>query len=377
VEERTAELREVNEELSRSEQKYKTLFDNAPNPIFIMKSQTLNIIDVNSRALECYGKSKEELSKMSFLDLLFEEDQKLEESLKKMTVHQCNFFPRRRHKRGKEPFYVNIVACHARHMDMDCLVATTTDINENVQKEAQLIQASKLATLGTLASGMAHELTQPLNVIQVASDFFLKKINKGEAITNDVLKSLAEEIGSHVDRASKVIKHMRDFARQSDLTRTRVNINEPINDVFKVMGQQLRVHQINVELDLDPHLPYIMAEHNRLEQVFINLITNAMYAMDDKGLRWGDKKWNRLLKIRSYSADSQVIVTVSDTGKGIPKDIIDKIFEPFFTTRVVGQGTGLGMSISYRIVSDYGGTLKVESEVDKGTTFTLKFPSAE
>jgi len=378
VEERTAELKKVNEELSRSEEKYKTLFDSAPNPIFIMDRHSFSIIDVNTTALDCYQQSREELLKQSFFDLLFEEDKELEEGLKKLTNNQCAFYPRRRHiRKGGDPFYVNIVACHAKHMGMDSLIATTTDINENVEKEAQLVQASKLATLGTLASGMAHELTQPLNVIQVASDFFLKKIKKGEEISKDELSVMAEEIGSHVDRASKVIKHMREFARQSDLTRTEVNIDEPIKDVFKVLGQQLRVHQISVELDLDPHVPHIMADHNRLEQVFINLVTNAMYAIDDKGLRWGDKKWKRLLTIKSFSYDDKVVVTVSDTGKGIPKEIMDKIFEPFFTTREVGQGTGLGMSISYRIISDYGGTIEIESEVDKGTTFTLKFPCAE
>jgi PAS domain S-box-containing protein len=378
VEERTAELRKVNEELRRSEEKYKTLFDSAPNSIFIMDQQTFSIIDVNATALEYYQRSKEELSKLTFLDLLYEKDEELEEGLQKLTAHQCCFYPRRRHIRKEgEPFYVNIVACHAMHMGMDCLIATTTDIGENVEKEAQLIQASKLATLGTLASGMAHELTQPLNVIQVASDFFLKKIKKGEEISKDEVKMLAEEINSNVDRASKVIKHMRDFARQSDLTRTRVSINDPIRDVFKVMGQQLRVHQIEVELDLEENLPHIMADHNRLEQVFINLVTNAMYAMDDKGLRWGDKKWQRLLNIKTFPADDQVVLTVSDTGKGIPQEIIDKIFEPFFTTREVGQGTGLGMSISYRIISDYGGTIEVESEVDVGATFTLRFPAVE
>jgi C4-dicarboxylate-specific signal transduction histidine kinase len=214
-------------------------------------------------------------------------------------------------------------------------------------------------------------------VIQVASDYFLKKLNRGEEISKEELRSVAEEIGGNVDRASKVIKHMRDFARQSDLSRTRVNVNDPIRDVFKVMGQQLRVHQIEVELELEPEGIYIMAEPNRLEQVFINLITNAMYAMDDKGLKWGNKKWRRLLRITSSNVDGQAMITVSDTGKGIPEDILDKIFEPFFTTRKVGQGTGLGMSISYRIISDYGGTIEVESEVDKGTTFTLKFPAVE
>ena len=102
-----------------------------------------------------------------------------------------------------------------------------------------------------------------------------------------------------------------------------------------------------------------------------------MYAIDDKGLRWGDKKWKKLLIIKSFPYDNKVVVTVSDTGKGISTEIMDKIFEPFFTTREVGQGTGLGMSISYRIISDYGGTIEIESEVDKGTTFTLKFPCVE
>ncbi|MDY6843505.1 MAG: PAS domain S-box protein, partial [Thermodesulfobacteriota bacterium] len=276
VAERTAELMKVNEELRGSEEKYKTLFDSTPNPIFIMDKHTFKIIDVNTTALDCYKQSKEEFSEMTFLDLSLEGDKELEEGLKKLTNQQCGFFARRKHIRKKgEPFYVNIVACYARHMGMDCLIATTTDINENVEKEAQLIQASKLATLGTLASGMAHELTQPLNVIQVASDFFSKQIKRGKKITDDELKTMAEEISSHVDRASKVIEHMRDFARQSDITRATININEPIKDIFKVMGQQLRVHQIEVELDLDPHLPYIMADHNRLEQVFINLVTNA------------------------------------------------------------------------------------------------------
>lgn len=378
VEQRTAELKKVNEELRRSEEKYKTLFDSAPNPIFIMDRHSFSIIDVNTTAVDCYQQSREELLKKSFFDLLFEEDKELEEGLKKLTNNQCVFYPRRRHiRKGGEPFYVNIVACHAVHLGKENVIATTTDINETVEKEAQLVQASKLATLGTLASGMAHELTQPLNVIQVASDFFLKKIKKGEEISKDELSIMAEEIGSHVDRASKVIKHMREFARQSDLTRSELNINEPIKDVFKVMGQQLRVHQIGVELDLDPNLPHIMAEHNRLEQVFVNLVTNAMYAMDDKALRWRDKKWKKLLKIKSFPYDNKVVVTVSDTGKGIPTEIMDKIFEPFFTTREVGQGTGLGMSISYRIISDYGGTIEIESEVDKGTTFTLKFPAVE
>ncbi|HEC49776.1 MAG TPA: GHKL domain-containing protein, partial [Candidatus Desulfofervidus auxilii] len=149
-----------------------------------------------------------------------------------------------------------------------------------------------------------------------------------------------------------------------------VNINEPIRNVFKILGQQLRLREIEVELDLDEKLPCIMAESNRLEQVFINLVTNARDAMENKAA-----SSTKLLKIKSFIDKGDVTVTVSDTGKGIPENIIDRIFEPFFTTKEAGRGTGLGLSISYAIVTDYGGTITVESKEGKGTTFELRFPA--
>jgi len=258
-------------------------------------------------------------------------------------------------------------------MERDFLIATTTDITENVEKEAQLIQAGKMATLGTMAAGMAHEINQPLNVIQVCADFFLKTLKKDKEISGVELTTMADEISNNVQRAAGIINHMRDFARQSKDVSGELNINEPIRDVFKVLGQQLRVHQIELDLDLDDKLPPIMADHNRMEQVFINLVTNAMDTLDEKG-ETEDKEFKKLLKIRSYSKVEQVFVTVSDNGTGIPEDVIDKIFDPFFTTKEIGKGTGLGMSISYGIVKDYGGTITVSSKSGEGTAFELSFP---
>jgi C4-dicarboxylate-specific signal transduction histidine kinase len=255
------------------------------------------------------------------------------------------------------------------------LIATTTDISESVEKETQLIQASKMTTLGTMAAGMAHEINQPLNVIQICADFFAKMIAKGSVISSEDLKTIAEDITANVARATGIIKHMRDFARQSDVVRTKVNINDPIKDVFKVLGHQLEVHQIGVKLDLDPHIPPIMAEHNRLEQVFINLVTNAVDAIDEKQA-FAHQDGKRLLKIRSFHENGQVVVTVADTGAGMPREVINKIFEPFFTTKEVGKGTGLGVSISYGIVKDYNGTIDIASKVGQGTRFELRFPSA-
>jgi signal transduction histidine kinase len=187
---------------------------------------------------------------------------------------------------------------------------------------------------------------------------------------------MANDIVANVGRASGVIKHVRDFARQSELVQSKVNINAPINDVFKVLGHQLKNHEIEVELELDPEIPDIMAEHNRLEQVFINLVSNAIDAMDEKNDQHGRDGIAKQLTIKSFVENNHVTVKVSDTGVGMPEEVKNKIFEPFFTTKKVGKGTGLGVSISYGIVKDYHGAIEIESEVGKGTTFTLTFPTA-
>jgi signal transduction histidine kinase len=240
---------------------------------------------------------------------------------------------------------------------------------KQLEKRTRLIQASKMSTLGEVASGIGHELNQPLNVIKIDADFLMKMIKRGKQIEVGELKTVVEEIGTQVDRASAIINHLRDFSRVSIRT-FRVDVNKPIRDVFMILGQQLKIREIEVQLDLDDNLPPIMADSNKLEQVFLNLVINARDAIEDKG-KGGGK-----VRIRSFLDNQHVTVTVSDTGKGIPEDIIDKIFEPFFTTKEVGMGTGLGLSISYGIIKDYGGTIEVTSEVGVHTTFELKFPAS-
>ena len=265
----------------------------------------------------------------------------------------------------------------AKYGDRDVIIASSTDITEVVEKETQLIQAGKMTTLGVMAAGMAHEINQPLNVIQVCADFFLKMLKRGQPISDDDLRTMANDIVANVERASGVIKHVRDFARQSELVRTRVNINDPIKDVFKVLGHQLKVHDIEVVLDLADSLPDIMAEHNRLEQVFINLVSNAIDAMDEKNARPGFENASKRLSIKSRVENDHVVVLVSDTGIGMSEEVKNKIIEPFFTTKKVGKGTGLGISISYGIVKDYDGSLEIESQIDVGTTFKLTFPAVQ
>jgi len=372
----TIENAMLQDQFIKSEEKYKSLFNNDPNPIFILDSRTFQILDINQRAQDCYGYSRAKMLAINFLDLGDADDDLIKTGLTRLLMRQSVLFSKKRHyRKDGSPFYVNINVSHAPYGQDHVLIATTTDINETVEKETQLIQAGKMTTLGVMAAGMAHEINQPLNVIQICADFFLKMLNRHQPIDNADLRSMATDIVDNVARAAGVIKHVRDFARQSDVVRSRVDINAPLTDVFKVLGHQLKVHEIERVLDLDPNIACIMADHNRLEQVFINLVTNAIDAMDEKQELGQHADEPKRLTIRTFMENEQVAVDIADTGIGMSDEIKNKIFEPFFTTKKIGKGTGLGISISYGIVRDYDGTIAIDSQAGRGTVFKLRFPA--
>ena len=367
----------LQEQVTKSEEKYRSLFNNDPNPIFLISPHTFQILDTNQTAQDCYGYSGAQLVRLPFFVLGDEGDDEVRHGLQRLEKGQSILFPKKRHyKKDRRPFFVNINVSRAEYGGRDILIATTTDITETVEKEAQLVQAGKMTTLGVMAAGMAHEINQPLNVIQISADYILKMLKKGHALEGDDLKAVAGDIIANVARASVVIKHVRDFSRQSEILCSQVVINDPIRDVFKILGHQLKVHDIQVILDLDPEIPTIMADHNRLEQVFVNLVSNAIDAMDEKASQTHPGGNPNRLTIRSFRLDGNVVAEVTDTGIGMPEHVRNKLFEPFFTTKKIGKGTGLGTSISYGIVKDFNGRIEVESELGRGTTFRLTFPSA-
>ena len=371
------ELSKLYDKYKKSEEKYRSLFNNNPNPIFIIDQKTLEILDVNRRVEEDYGYTKRELLGFSFLDIGDASDESIKEALKGLAQDKSILFTKKKHfRKDKSSFFVNVKAVNTTYSHRDVLIASSTDITESVEKETQLIQAGKLATLGTMAAGMAHEINQPLNVIQICSDLILKMIKKGLKIPDDELVMMANDIIDNVARAAGVIKHVRDFARQSERDLKKLIINDPINDVFKVLGHQLTVHSVKIDLDLDPKIPEIRAEHNRLEQVFINLVTNAIDSMDEKAEKQ-DALVEKNLSIKTFVEEGWVVTVVSDTGIGMTEEVKTKIFEPFFTTKETGKGTGLGTSISFGIIKDYKGTIDIITEYGKGATFIIKFPAIE
>ncbi len=369
------EISSLYEKYKKSEEKYRSLFNNNPNPIFVIDTETFEILDINSRVAENYGYTRKELLGKSFLKLGDSEDETIAQGLEEISKDRSKLLSKKRHyKKDGKTIYVNINVCYAIYSYKDVLLASATDITESIEKETQLIQAGKMATLGTMAAGMAHEINQPLNVIQICADLFLKMVKKGQTISSEDIEEMANDITANVERAAGVIKHVRDFARQSERDLKKTQINDPINDVFKVLGHQLSVHNIEVELDLDPEIQEIKAEHNRLEQVFINLVNNAIDAMDEKSEKNPSGAVEKKLRIETFNENGYAVARISDTGVGMTDEVKEKLFEPFFTTKETGKGTGLGNSISYGIISDYKGTIDVESEKGKGSVFTIKFP---
>ncbi|MGD8530917.1 MAG: PAS domain S-box protein [Syntrophobacterales bacterium] len=367
------QVRVLEQELKRSEEKYRTLFNSDPNPIFVLSLETLEIEDANERALKFYGFERDEMRGKSFLELA--EPQEWDRLRKVPWEREGAIFKVRQHTKEAESIMVNIRYSSLKDISQDTVIVTTSDVTERVKSDEQLIQASKMATLGEMSAGVAHELNQPLSVIKTSASFLSKKIERKEPVSPDILRELADEMDSQVDRASLIINHLRQFGRKTDIRKVNVQLNDCISGTFTVLGRQLELHGIKVELDLEEELPPIKGDRNRLEQVFLNLIMNARDAMDEKEEQAGEDV-EKVLRISSKTAGDRVVVNVSDTGPGMSEAVKEKIFEPFFTTKPVGKGTGLGLSISFGIVRDYDGSIEVESAEGRGTAFTISFPAA-
>lgn len=366
--------KQLEDQLEKSEKKYHAIFSHIPNPVFVLDADTLAILDCNDSVHKVYGYVKDEILKKSFLEL-FQRNDREHHADKLKTVPVINQV-KQIHKDGRIIF-VDIWISPSEYPGRQVLLVTTSDITKRLEAEQQLIQASKMATLGEMATGVAHELNQPLAVIKTASSYFMKKVNKKETIADDILLTMSQEIDSHVDRAAKIISHMREFGRKSDQKLDKIQLNEVLTRTFEIFSQQLKVRGIEVIWELDDNLALIRADTDRLEQVFINLLINARDAIEEKWQYDPSPKRDKTITLRSRSENKTVFVEVQDTGMGVTKKIADKIFEPFFTTKEVGKGTGLGLSISYRIVQDLGGTIQVVSDEGVGARFIITFPAAD
>ena len=245
--------------------------------------------------------------------------------------------------------------------DVVACVHVIRDITERKKMEEQLIITDRLASIGELASGIAHELNNPLTGVIGFSQLLLEK-----DVPDDVREDL-EIIHSEARRTAKVVKNLLTFARKHDTEKGPVNINSSIEKVLELRAYEQKVSNIQVNTRFAPDLPEIMADYFQLQQVFLNIIINAEHFMIEANNRG-------TLTITTERTGDIIRASLADDGPGIPKENLGHLFDPFFTTKEVGKGTGLGLSICHGIITEHGGRIYAESELGKGATFIVELP---
>ena len=252
---------------------------------------------------------------------------------------------------------------------MSDLKVTTEEVQRREQelreKQEQLVQAGKLATLGELTTGVAHELNNPLNNIGLFIGNVIDLIELGKGDPQRILRELHSAM-QQVHKATEIISHLRTFGRAASVSRELVAINQVISRSLALMHEQLRLRQIEVQLHFPDKDVIVIGNAIQLEQVFINLLTNARDAMTEVT--------RKAITISCTPQVDMVEISVCDTGPGIPIEWQQKIFDPFFTTKEVGAGTGLGLSITYGIIKEHQGTITVENAPNIGALFRIQLP---
>jgi len=250
------------------------------------------------------------------------------------------------------------VAARAPHEKPEGTVVIFEDITMRVELETQLQLREKMASLGLLAAGVAHEVNTPLTGISSFTQML-----QDQTTEDDPKAKLLDKIERQTERASKIVNNLLNFARQGRAHFVPVAVNDVVRDVLSLLDHQLTRARVQTRLELEDGLPQVLGDENKLQQVFLNLILNAQDAMPSGG-------W---LTLSTAAEGDHVVATVSDTGQGISKEDVKRIYDPFFTTKRAGaSGTGLGLSITYGIVQEHSGNINVESAVGQGTSFSVR-----
>jgi PAS domain S-box-containing protein len=252
-------------------------------------------------------------------------------------------------------------------------VLAIEDVTERVGLEREVQQAEKLAVVGQLAAGIAHQIGTPLNVISGTAEYLMMEWDVEGTRPREL-----EIIVAQTDRITKLIQQLLNFARPIHMAQRPVKLNDLLQDVVGLTEHQIAKEQIAIRTEFQPDLPAITGDTNQLEQAFLNIVINAWHAMPTGGtltLRTQSTGPGDHLRWAGRPPSAGVEVTIADTGVGIPADHLPRIFDPFFSTKGVGKGTGLGLAITRRIVEDHHGTIEVDSEVGRGTTVTIRLPA--
>jgi two-component system, NtrC family, sensor kinase len=352
-------------DLRRSREQYKSVVENARDFIFLLDEKGA-FISANTAAARAFGtpaagmrgKSLSELFLAEDAAAIFSQIRDVVDSRKSSEVKSAVCIKDRVY--WLSTHFVPVFGEDGRTVDRVLVMAR--DITERQRIEEQLYQTEKLASLGTLSAGVAHEINNPLGVILGFTEILLDRIPT-DSKEHEILKTIERQGLT----AKRIVEKLMTYARQPAKQEEFTDLNQDVEMVLSLLQNNLLTNKIELDLRLARELPRVHGDSGELQQVFINLVNNAVAAMPKGG------KLSVLTKVNPYSHLVEAIF--ADTGSGIPKEIADRIFDPFFTTKKVGEGTGLGLSVSYAIVNKYGGNIRFETRLpeaeggNQGTTF--------
>ncbi len=335
------------------------------HPVFIVSTEG-RILYANEAAIRDYGFGRDELTGMLFEQLRAIAPGSAEQGdLYHALAERGTWSGENVHRRKEGSTFPAQIVWSLIRDDGDHevgLVVTARDLSEERRVEEHLRQAEKLAALGELVAGVAHEVNNPLTGISAFSQLLLE--DELSAEQHESVRLIKRE----ADRAVGVIRDLLVFARKAPAREAVVDLSDLVRRTIRLRSYHLSAAGVDVETDLAEDLPGVKGDDQKLQQVVLNLVANAEHAMEGGG--------QRLLRLRTWRTSERIVLEVADSGTGMTPDVRAHIFEPFYTTKPEGTGTGLGLSVSYGIVQAHGGTIDVESIPGQGTVFRISFPLA-
>ena len=364
--------------LRESQEKFRSLVDQAAELLFLHDLKG-NLVDVNRAAVDNTGYSKEELKKMTVFDIdpKARDRNDMQHYWEALKVEDPPATFEVTHKRKDGSTYpAEVVASKILLHNESYILGLARDITERKELEKRLRQAQKMESIGTLAGGIAHDFNNLLFPIIGMSELLLEDLPKGSLVRENT-----EQILKAGKRGSDLVKQILAFSRQSEQKMIPTRIQQILKEVVKLSRSTIPSN-IEIHQDIQPDCGMVMADPTQIHQVAMNIVTNAYHAVEDTGGRISITLKESVLKPEKSNhmnlpPGHYAALSISDTGHGISSDVMDKIFEPYFTTKEQGKGTGLGLAVAYGIIREHKGTINVDSEIRKGTTFTVHLPLME
>jgi len=371
------ERKSAEEALRESESKFRNLFDVSPQAISLSELKTGKLVDVNHKFCELTKFSKEEILGLNTTEVGFYNAAERSRFLKTLQASgEVKGFEMAFKAKDNSVLHANIFARIIRIAGVSYILCVFHDCTEEKRLEAQLRQAHKMESIGTLAGGIAHDFNNILGIIIGNSELALDDIPEANPARLNL-----EEIRVAGSRAKDVVSQLLSFARKTNLEKKPLNIAPIIRESLKLLRSSIP-KSIEIRQHITEDVDTVLADRTQINQILINLCTNADHAMPDGGildicLKNAELDENMTARYPNLDPGRYVHLMVKDTGRGIPSQEIDRIYDPYFTTKEVGKGAGMGLAVVHGIVMKHNGAIFVESELEKGTTFNLFFPGIE